>query len=41
VYDINDPKTPLRLAVVDGILEVDDVTLSLFITPANLKLNLI
>ena len=38
VYDINDPKTPLRLAVVDGILEVEDVTLSLFITPATLKL---
>ena len=37
VYDINDPKTPLRLAVVDGILEVDDLTLSLFITPATLK----
>ena len=37
VYDINDPKTPLRLAVIDGILEVDDLTLSLFITPATLK----
>jgi hypothetical protein len=36
VYDVNDTSSPLRFAVIDGILDVDDLTLALFITPATL-----
>ena len=37
VYDFNNPKTPLNLTVIEGVLEVDDLTLTLFITPATLN----
>jgi hypothetical protein len=37
VYDVNDTSSPLRFAVINGILDVDDLTLALFITPATLK----
>jgi hypothetical protein len=37
IFDINDPSTPLRLASIDGIIEVSDLTQALFITPASVS----
>lgn len=37
VYDVSDTSNPLSFMVIDGILDVDDLTRGLFITPATLN----